>query len=66
MRIDIVGSYLELNEFLEPRGHELIPEGEYLKVMDKSAGKAVCVADTIVEVSDWVEAKFGKRILVEV
>lgn len=65
MATDVIGSYLALNQFLEPRGYEIVPEGDLLKVMDKKRRRAVFVADLIDEVSDWVYEMFDERILVE-
>lgn len=63
--VDVVGSYLALNEFLEEHGMEVVPEGDLLKVMDKAKRKAVFVGDTITEVSDWVKEIYNVRILVK-
>jgi len=65
MTIDIIASYLALNEFLEPKGYEIVPEGHLLKVMDKAKGRATFVGDTIKEVSNWVKDEFGVLIIVD-
>lgn len=63
--VDVVGSYLALNEFLEEHDMEVVPKGDLLKVMDKAKRRAVFVGDTIIEVSDWVKETYNVRILVK-
>lgn len=63
--VDVVGSYLALNGFLEEHDMEVVPKGDLLKVMDKAKRRAVFVGDTIIEVSDWVKETYNVRILVK-
>lgn len=65
MSVDVVGSYLELNKFLEPRGMEVVPNGNLLEVMGKRRGRVVFAGVTTTKVRDWVKDEFGVRILVE-
>jgi len=63
--VDVIGTYLELNEFLEPRGMEIIPDGIIFRVVNKHRDRTMFVADRIVEISEWVRDKYGEYIVVK-
>lgn len=66
MQVDVIKSYEALNEFLKPRGYEIVPDGIVLKIMCNKRHRAEFVCDTIQEASDWVADVYNKRIIVEV
>lgn len=66
MGIDVIGTYVGIEAFLEPKGLTVNPLGDVLEVFDTKNKKALFVADTIGEVNDWVKREYGKNFLVEV
>lgn len=64
MGVDIVGSYMKINEFLQDKGLEVAPIGDKLIVVGES-GEELFSADKMIEIGEWVERRYGVQLLVE-